>query len=89
MRIMPTHYTIRSERLKSWVIEGSTDQINWTEIDRQNANENLNADHSVATFPVANAVECCFIRLTQAGKNRLGNDQLVIWAFEIFGTLFE
>jgi hypothetical protein len=31
--------------------------------------------------------ECRFIRLTQTGKNDSGNDQLVIEAFEVFGTI--
>jgi hypothetical protein len=35
MRVRPTHYTIQSRSLQSWVLEGSLDGRRWTEIDRQ------------------------------------------------------
>jgi hypothetical protein len=34
MCVRPTHYTIMTEYLKSWVVEGSLDGRSWTEIDR-------------------------------------------------------
>jgi hypothetical protein len=35
MRVRLLHYTIGSQELKSWVVEGSVDGRSWTEIDRQ------------------------------------------------------
>jgi hypothetical protein len=35
MRVLPAHYTIRSEDLKLWVIESSLAGEAWTEIDRE------------------------------------------------------
>jgi hypothetical protein len=45
-----THYTIRAadkEYPKSWVLEGSTDKENWTEIDRRKNDSHLNKPWAV------------------------------------------
>jgi uncharacterized coiled-coil protein SlyX len=42
MRVRPTHYTIKSYCLKSWVVESSLDGEAWTEIDRKTNNEDFN-----------------------------------------------
>jgi hypothetical protein len=89
MRIKPTHYTIRSGALKLWVIESSLDGVHWTEIDRQVENVDVAEKPWVASFPVANASESRFIRLTQTDKNRDDHDILSLYAFEVFGTLLE
>jgi hypothetical protein len=44
MGLRPTHYTIKSYLLKSWVIESSLSLVNWTEIDRKTDNDNFNAE---------------------------------------------
>jgi hypothetical protein len=82
LRILPTHYTLRSYPLKSWVVEGSLDGRIWTEIDRRR-------DDKARSFAVAKSTECRFIRLAQTGKSRSGSDRLIISAVEFFGTLFE
>jgi uncharacterized coiled-coil protein SlyX len=90
MRVRPTHYTIRSILLKSWVFEGSLDFVNWTEIDRKRKNKDFKArDWVTASFVVAKSVECRFIRLTQTGQAYDGDDHLLIQAVEFFGTLLE
>jgi hypothetical protein len=61
----------------------------WREIDRQTDNGDLEKGRYIASFAVSDSAECCFIRLTQTGKNQVGRDQLVIEAFEVFGTLIE
>jgi hypothetical protein len=59
-RIVPTHYTIRTnfygpfaEHLKSWLIETSTDGKIWREAARKRGNNQLNGSRFTATFPVA------------------------------------
>jgi hypothetical protein len=96
MRVRPTHYTITSFSLKSWVVESSLDGESWTEIDRKKNNQDFKAHAwetglglKMASFAVSNSAECRSIRLTQTGKNHRGDDYLVIWAFEVFGTLLE
>jgi hypothetical protein len=88
MRVHPTHYTISAWGLKSWVIEGSLDFVNWTEIDRKTDNEDFKYG-GTGSFAVSNSAECRFIRLTQTGKNHSGNDYLHIRAVEFFGNLLE
>jgi hypothetical protein len=85
MRVRPTHYTIKSERLKSWVVESSLDGVVWTEIDRKTDK----AFYGQASFAVSKLAECRFIRLTQTGRRHCGDDNLLIFAFEFFGTLLE
>jgi hypothetical protein len=89
MRFRLTHYAIKSSRLKSWVVEGSLDFVNWTEIDRKADNEDFKGGWATALFAVSNSAECRFIRLTQTGKRHSFDDYLVIGAFEIFGILLE
>jgi uncharacterized coiled-coil protein SlyX len=83
MRVRPTHYTIRSDYIRSWVIESSLDGEAWTEIDRKTVNKGY------ASFAVSKSAECRFIRLTQTGQRSSREHFLVIRAFEFFGTLLE
>jgi hypothetical protein len=102
LRVLPTHYTIISQWLKSWVVESSLDGEAWTEIDRKTDNEDFKSyNWKTASFAVS--AECRFIRLTQTGKNHDGCDHflrdsgkghggydtLIIYAIEFFGTLLE
>jgi hypothetical protein len=88
MRIRMANYTIKAGTLKSWVVEGSMDGVNWVEVDRQT--ETINQSQSwVTSFSVTKSVECRFIRLRQLGLNRIGNDHLALSTMEFFGTLFE
>jgi hypothetical protein len=89
MRVRPTHYTIRSYLLKSWVVESSLDGVNWTEIDRKTDNDHFRVGWSPVSYAVSNSADCRFIRLTQTGKTHGGQDWLCVSAFEVFGTLLE
>jgi chaperonin cofactor prefoldin len=89
MRVRPTHYTIKNSSLNSWVIEGSLDGENWTEIDRQTKNSQLMKEPFTASFAVSKSEECRFIRLTQTDKNQHGRCDLAIRIFEFFGNLIE
>jgi hypothetical protein len=86
----PTHYTIQTNWLKSWVVESSLDGKAWTEIARKNDTIDFNdIGWLTASFPVSKSTEFRFIRLTQTGKNYCEYDCLVIGGFEIFGTLLK
>jgi hypothetical protein len=90
MWIYPTHYTINSYNLRSWILEGSVDGRTWTEIDRQaDLTDFKDGTDPEASFAVSNPFGCRFIRLTQTGKNWDGSDRLSFHAAEFFGTLFE
>jgi hypothetical protein len=88
LRVRPTHYTVKSPSLRSWVVESSVDGDAWTEIDRKMDNQDFK-NGGTASFAVSNSAECRFIRLTQTGRNGYENDHLDMTAFEIFGALRE
>jgi hypothetical protein len=91
LHIRPTHYTIWTALLKSWVVEGSLDGRNWTAIDRQTDNRAFETENTVS-FAVSNPAECRFIRLTQTGKTYAQVaclDSLTLSAVEFFGALIE
>jgi hypothetical protein len=91
-RVMPTHYSIHgysNHYLRSWTFEGSVDGSSWFSLDDQKGNSTTNSNHPIGTFSVVKSAECRFIRLRQTGKNACGNDYLLLYAFEIFGQLFE
>ena len=90
--IILTAYAIRSQydyinNLKSWIIEVSKDNVNWTQIDRKVSNEELKESNSVAKFNVNNRIRCRFIRLKQIGCNWNLNEYLIISGIEFFGKL--
>jgi hypothetical protein len=95
-RIVPTHYAVRtnpgcpgSSHLKSWLVETSVDGENWQEVAREEDNEQLNGKFFTGTFAVADRGECRFIRLVNIVRSHAGTDDICIFAWEIFGSLFE
>lgn len=57
-QILPTYYTIGSSRndyyIRSWALEGSNDNSNWTVIDSQENCEYLRGDDRIHTFKIQN-----------------------------------
>jgi hypothetical protein len=96
-RIIPTHYAIRTHggspgllHLTSWLVETSADGMSWQEVAHEEDNKQLDGEHFTATFTVAGGGECRFIRLVNIGKNiYVGQDNMIISAWEIFGSLVE
>jgi hypothetical protein len=96
MKIMPTHYAIRTNiwgpgyyHLKSWVVETSSDNVNWKQVAHERNNSQLNDSFRTAVFQVASDGQCRFIRLVNIGSNHRGTDEIYITAWEIFGSLIE
>jgi hypothetical protein len=92
MRIRPTHYTIRAFDLQSWVVEGSLDGTNWTEVDRQAANQDFRGPLlRIASFAVSTPAEVRFIRLTQTGRSHSSKHihDLSLLYVDFFGSLSE
>lgn len=94
--IILTNYTLKTanskpgwNHLKSWVIEGSTDGINWIELDRRENTEELNGNSKVFTWSCANPQKCNNIRLRQTGKNHHNTDDIQLAGIEFFGRLLE
>jgi hypothetical protein len=98
MMVKPSSYTIRTwasnwgkgyQHPKSWVLEGSMDGQSWIELDTRAANDDLNDANITQTFSVSRSDEVQMIRLRLTGPNHHGSHELVITAFEIFGSLIE
>jgi hypothetical protein len=98
--IVPTHYTIRTNRdgsgarhLRSWLVETSADGESWQEVDQRGGrwlgNRELNGGYFISTFAAAGDRECRFIRLVNIGRNHYGDDAIWITAWEIFGHVIE
>jgi hypothetical protein len=95
LTIAPTHYSIRSRfdggpgwnNIKSWVIEGSGNGDEWTEVDRREGNDELKDKNVSRLFEVTNSGEFRFIRLRQTGTTHDNKDFLTLSGFEIFGTV--
>jgi hypothetical protein len=85
MRVRLTHYTISTEWITLWVLEGSLDGANWIGLHRPPGPVNL----ATASFAVSEPSQFRFIRLTQTDKNVQGTNILRLTAVEFFGTLFE
>jgi hypothetical protein len=94
--VVPTHYAIRthlggvgSNHLKFWLVETSLDGSSWREVDHRENTRELNGPFRAATFPVAAASRCRFIRLVGIGRDHARQDSVWLTAWEIFGGLFE
>ncbi|KAH0790405.1 F5/8 type C domain containing protein [Histomonas meleagridis] len=77
----------RGGHLKSWVIDGSNDGENWTEIDSRLNNTDLNHKDAVKTFQCKNQIESSYIRIRQIGENHAGNNIMGVCAVEFYGKL--
>jgi regulator of replication initiation timing len=91
MRVTPASYTIWGWGLKSWVLDGSVDGENWTEMDLQTDTTDFQDPNKVC-FAVHSPVESRFIRLTQTEKTHEPllegiDDFMCLLGVEFFGTL--
>jgi hypothetical protein len=75
--------------LHSWVVEGSEDGSTWTTLDERQNNNDANSSHPIATFKVDQSrdLEWRFIRLRQTGKCNTSYDYLILYGFEVFGSV--
>ena len=90
-RVTPTSYSLRAFDCQypvSWVIEVSKES-SWEVIDRPIQSRDLTAPFQTANFSIPSRLTegVRFIRIRQTEKNSEGFDELVLTAFEIFGTL--
>jgi hypothetical protein len=94
-RLKPSAYTLRTghfdqnsvEHLRSWVLEGSYDATNWSELDRQKNSPDLNGDFKSKTWPCKELVAFRYIRLRQTAKNHHNSHFLFLNNIELFGTM--
>lgn len=97
-QISPSYYAIRScnykknsNHPKSWIIEGSNDNINWDILDKHNNNAKLNGANLVASFSIQNtdSKKYRFLRMRQLKSWNPDADFFNIKNIEFFGTLIK
>jgi hypothetical protein len=88
MRVRPTHYTITTRLVKSWVVEGSIESENSAMIDQQTEIQDFKGKNWVS-LAVSNPAEFRFIRLSETDKNHSPDNELILSPVEFFGTLSE
>ena len=97
-RIIPTDYTIKSynvtqnyRSLKSWAIEGSSDNLSWIPIDTQENCAYLNGSLLTHTFHIEKQQnkEFRYIRIRSTGPCWTGEHYLNIGRFELYGKLIQ
>jgi hypothetical protein len=100
-RLRVTHYSIRSRYdgnddnyyLRSWVIEGSVDDVTWIEVDRRDNNDRLKGRNATHCFEVQSRSDdfrlVRLVRLRQTGPNHYSSPdhRMVISGFELFGWM--
>ena len=95
-RVYLTDYTLKTpnsspgwNHMKSWVVEGSDDGINWCELDRREDNNDLNGNSRVMTWTCQNPQRVRNVRIRQIGKNHHNADDIQLTNIEFFGHLTE
>jgi hypothetical protein len=96
MRITISGYTLRTyadaaggRHLKSWVIETSIGGSNpdWITIDEREGNSDLNSPEAIASFEVSNLQPARYVRIRATGPCHNDVPCILIYAWELFGTL--
>ena len=89
---MSMPYEQGHSHLRSWVIEGSNGEDNWTILDTVNENENisyLNGNCDTHLYQISNMKSESYriIRLRQTGKSWSNSECLTLNLFELYGQL--
>jgi hypothetical protein len=91
MSVAVTHYILRSHAgsafLRSWVLEGSENKVDWVELDCRTDHEGLRGKDLVCSFKVRSVVESRYIRLRSTDRAWDGTNYLHFKAIELFGGL--
>ena len=97
-RVIPTDYTMKSRdqgkgwcHPKSWVLEGSNDNISFEILDEEKYCPYLNGNNLAHTFKIKNQTskEFRYIRLYATGKDWWNSNYFSFSSFEIYGQLIK
>ena len=94
-RVIPKFYSLathehpaNSHHLRSWVVEVSDDNLNYTEISRESNNVTLNRPNSLVVYKTLKQKKARYIRIRMTGPNWNNNAVLALTKVEFFGTLY-
>jgi hypothetical protein len=93
-RVSVMNYSMRAAahtsggcNLRSWVLEGSTDGENWTELDRQEDSRALYSANAIGTWQIEATEFFRRIRVRSIGVNQQGTFNFFISGLELFGEM--
>ena len=92
-KIQPNYYTIRHDNetgyyLRNWKLQGSNDNINWTDLDTKVNNTTINAPDGWGAFPISGInVFYKILRILQTGPTSTNDNYLVIGELEFYGEV--
>lgn len=72
---------------KSWIVEGSTDEISWQIIDEHRNNNVFENDVSICTWTVTEAGPFRYIKITQTESSNPVDSYFTLCAIEFFGVI--
>ena len=96
---MPTHYTLKHGyssagcRLRHWVLEGSTDDAEWTVLKTHTDDRSIpgswDRGYGTASWPITGYTgePVRYLRIRSTGKNSYGSHSCCVGGFEVYGTL--
>ncbi|KAK8843598.1 hypothetical protein M9Y10_024657 [Tritrichomonas musculus] len=95
-KVVPTHYQIMPccspnySNPKSWVIEGSNDDINWELLDERINCSDLNYPYKPKIFNISNPNknEFRFIRMRLTGPTWYDSNYFIFCSFELYGKMY-
>ncbi|OHT03827.1 hypothetical protein TRFO_01525 [Tritrichomonas foetus] len=76
-----------ASHMKSWAVMGSDDESNWSLLDEQRCNKELNGDDKFFTWKCKVERMYKIIRIIQTGKNHCGRASMWLNNVEFFGYL--
>ncbi|EGC35433.1 hypothetical protein DICPUDRAFT_16127, partial [Dictyostelium purpureum] len=94
--VVPHYYTIRhglsfkSDSLRTWDFQGSTNGEQWTVLKRHTNDLSLNFKYATHSWPITGCETAYrYFRILQTGKNSNNRNFLVIGGIEIYGELLQ
>ena len=88
-----THYTLKQHIgihfMTNWKIECSNDRNSWITLYTSKEGDEFTYSYQNKTFEVSQRKVCRYIRFYSTGTNEKGNNYVNIWAFEVFGKIYD
>jgi len=81
-------YFARQNAVRSWVLQGSVDDVTWEDLSEHHNDETLQKGYSSATWPLSSRRAYRYLRVKQTDRNSSGNYRLAISKLEFYGSLF-
>jgi hypothetical protein len=86
--VLRSNYGLNAHNLRKWRLEVADDGENWTIVDERESDQ-LCGRNVTAAFETKAPKAGKWLKLTQTGRNSSDFDNLVVSAFEVFGTVLD